>query len=207
MRHLFVLTLVLCVATTSAAQQNSADSSHDQVSIRVQLIGLDANLELPENADEAAAMIRKPDAKQHIRWSRDFRGTTLSEVQLMIQSGESLPVVTGMTMMPNGRPSATTTYRETGTIIQITPRVAEDNRILLSVEVESSRLDQTQQQEPETPPIPNAITRTTVYKSVVVVNNGATQIASLSSTSSGSQDAAGEQAIILITASVTPVAP
>jgi type II secretory pathway component GspD/PulD (secretin) len=66
--------------------------------------------------------------------------TALEEQSVSARAQENKPMVTGVAVTGTGRVSRNITYRATGTVVTVTPRVAPDKRILLDLEVQDARL-------------------------------------------------------------------
>jgi hypothetical protein len=67
--------------------------------------------------------------------------TTVAENQsASIMEGETKPYVTGSTVTATGRTSRMISYRNTGTNARCTPRVADDETVMLDLKVEDARM-------------------------------------------------------------------
>src|SRR5207249_4696831 len=60
--------------------------------------------------------------------------------QALINLGETKPSVTGTTVTGAGHVSRNIIYRNTGTIVKVTPRIAEDDRVMIDLSIEDARL-------------------------------------------------------------------
>ncbi len=69
-----------------------------------------------------------------------IRLTALDNQKAMVQYGEETPVVTGMQAFGRGGRSAITQQKQTGTIVQCTARVLDNETIIAEFEIERSRL-------------------------------------------------------------------
>jgi len=177
------------------------------VDVRVQMIGLKQGFEIPEQVLDPAEFLKDARTLENMLWSRDFRVSAMPGKQVVMNTGENIPMVIGYSMAAQGRKVPQVTRQQTGTIVRFTPRLENKDRILLKLYIENSRLDRGEADpaaaEPEA--VEDALLRQAIrqmiFESEVFVLNGKTKSFS-SSQSSASPKNPAEQALILITARV-----
>ncbi len=177
------------------------------VDVRVQMIGLKQGFEIPEEISDPAEFLKDARTLENMLWSRDFRVSAMPGKQVVMNTGENIPMVTGYSMTAQGRKLPQITRQQTGTLVRFTPRLESNDRILLKLYIENSRLDRgeadTAAAEPEA--VEDALLRQAIrqmiFESEVIVLNGRTKSFS-SSQSSVSPKNPAEQALILITAKI-----
>ena len=116
----------------------------------------------------------------------------------MLTTGESVPLISGFTRTANNAiPSVA--YQQTGTTVRLTPKVEADDRILLKLYVDSSRLHRGAPDLPVETAILQQSTSQMRLETEVILHSGQTKTISNSPTN-GDPKRPAEQALILITA-------
>ena len=200
-----MLLIAICILPAIGLCQEAPPQEAIQlISMRVQIFGLAAGVSIPDELADPVAFLKDATASKQITWSRDYRGASISGGELKMSSGESLPVITGVNISQFGGRTPTTSYRETGTTVRIKPDTIDEKRILLSVELECSRMEEmnidTDQESGSI--IPQTITKSLTYQSQIIVEDSRPKVAMVSSTRSNDVHQESERTLILITASI-----
>jgi len=134
------LALVCGLSAAARAQdENKLPAPGKSVSIEV----LIANFQAAADAEKGV-----PTAEQILELEKQGKLASSTRVQLAtldmqkasVQYGETVPVPSGSSSVRGGPPAVQYTYRETGTIIEATPRVEEDGSVILLLRVQETRL-------------------------------------------------------------------
>ena len=203
------MNMLLLLIALSVSQDSSlpASAPHDtelkMMDIRIHMIGLKNDFELPEVVDDPQSFLKDKKTIESRVWSRDFRMSTVLGRDLTITLGENSPMVTGVSMSPAGK-FPNLTFQQTGTMLQVKSSMDSNDRILLKLSVENSRLDRGDDasEELETAMLKTSI-RKLMFESEIVVVSGKTKAISYSQSTSDA-NARSEKAMILITATILP---
>ncbi len=182
-------------ATTAAARPAT---SHQIVDVRVQVIGLKQGFEIPEQLSNPAEFLADAKTKEQILWTTDFRGSTLAGRELLLTTGENLPIITGVSRTVTGT-LPQVTFQQAGTTVRLTPKVEADERILLKLYVSSSRLHRAAPDVPLEAAIFQHSTSQLLLETDMLLQSGRTTSMSNSATNTDPKHPA-EQALVLITA-------
>jgi hypothetical protein len=75
-----------------------------------------------------------------ISYFRRIQLSALEGQQALVNIGETKPMVTGVSLTGAGRVSKNIIYRSTGTMVKITSRVTADDRVMMDLSLEDSRV-------------------------------------------------------------------
>jgi type II secretory pathway component GspD/PulD (secretin) len=98
--------------------------------------------------------------------SRRIQLSGVENQKTYLQVGETKPMVMGVSASKIGGTSQMIQYRNTGTIVDLTPRVAPDGVVLLTIKVEESRLH-----TPDSGPVIGTTEKGPIYASETVMSN------------------------------------
>ena len=203
MHALLMATAFLFVqeATSETTVATQPATVHQMVDVRVQMIGLKQGFEIPEQISNPAEFLNDAKTKENILWTTDFRGSTVAGREMILTTSENVPIITGATRTANSTVS-NITYMKTGTTVRLTLKVEADDRILIDLMVESSRIDRVTSGVPdEAAVLQQPLMRQMQLQSEVMLHSGQTKTISNSPTNADPERPA-EQALILITAKV-----
>jgi type II secretory pathway component GspD/PulD (secretin) len=174
--------------------------------VTVEVLLIDGNGDVVrsiESADEPLKQLQRLEEEESLSSVTRMRLTTLEQLPASVQVGQRVNLRSMVAGGPGGGfgGGRTSAFRgeNTGTILSVTARVAEDNAIILSVQFEQSRLASTAPRDPaagEDPTSPPDIATITA-QSTVRVPGGGVQVLGGGRSSNGKTS---EQSLILVTA-------
>lgn len=199
---LLLIALTIC-QDSSVAQAAPQEAELRMMDVRIHMIGLKTDFELPDVVADPESFLKDPRTIENRLWSRDFRMSTVLGRDLTMALGENSPMVTGVTTTPGGR-SPNLTFQQTGTMLRVKSSLDSKDRILLNLAVENSRIDRGDDTngELEKEMLKTSI-RNLMFESEIVVSSGKTKAISYSQSSSD-PEAHSEKAMLLITATILP---
>ena len=201
MNTFLLFSTLLCLQEAATVASPAEAVAPQMLDLRVQMIGLKDTFEVPEDVGNPAEFLKDQKTQENIIWSREFRTSTIAGREVRMNIGETSPRVTGVTIT-QGRERPNLIQQQTGALVRLRAKVESDERILLDVNIENSRIDRGNDpdQDIHSEMINTAIKQLT-FESEMVVVNGRTKVISCSHTSTD-KNAHSENALILITAKI-----
>lgn len=199
---LLLIALTVC-QEPNLAQTTPQDTELRMMDVRIHIIGLKADFELPEVVADPESFLKDSRTIENRIWSRDLRMPTVLGRELTMTMGENSPMVAGVTVTAGGR-TPNLTFQATGTTLRVKSSSDSKDHILLSLAVENSRIDRGDgtNGELEDEMLKTSI-RSFMFESEVVVASGKTKAISYSQSSSDPA-AQSEKVMFLITATIIP---
>ncbi|MBL8818782.1 MAG: hypothetical protein JNL58_22325 [Planctomyces sp.] len=191
----------ITVTVTPETSEISDSDSSTICEVRILMLGTKAGVEIPESVPDPQQFQKTLSEAGSIAWTRQLRTPVLMGQEMMWNSGETTPVVTGQVMTPRSQqPVRSLTQVQTGTIIKIEELSMEEEWIVMKLDVESSRLEKLPEYNSEAPDreLMTQIQQTS-YKGRIAVQNGKTVMVQ-GSQSSSSEDAPSGNILIFVTA-------
>jgi hypothetical protein len=141
MNRLFLGFVLICSPCLLLAQEEN--SNRKVVDVRIAILQSNSDLELNDGArlsvkdfDELITNLRKQNTLEHYQF---FNLTSLEAQEASIQSGQEEPIVTGKNIPAEERVQKA--YRkQTGNTVKVKPRVRDDGKIFVELDVRSCRL-------------------------------------------------------------------
>ncbi len=151
-----------------------------QVEVRLLVAELagssDATPEFDPDFEVAVAQVRKLQTEGNATVLKRIQLASLENKPATVQVGETQALAVGENFGPGGRqPQRSYQMQDMGTLVEVTPRVAADGKVLLDLSFELTRLAPARRPEPDEadPFVPQGRV-TAVLKSSVAVPNGQT---------------------------------
>jgi hypothetical protein len=185
-------------ATTATSASTRPATIHQMVDVRVQLIGLKQDFEIPEQISNHAEFLADAKTKENILWTTDFRGSTVAGREMMFTTSESVPMIAGISKAGNSTIS-NISYQQTGTTVRLTPKLEADDRIHLTLHVQASRLHRGAPDLAAEVAVLQQSTSQMLLETEVILKSGQTKTISNSPNNADPKRPA-EQALVLITA-------
>ena len=163
-----------------AAVIQRLDQPTRQVEVRLLVAELagssDATPEFDADFEVAVAQVRKLQTEGDATVLKRIQLASLENKAATVQVGETQALAVGENFGPGGRqPQRSYQMQEMGTLVEVTPRVAMDGKVLLDLSFELTRLAPTRRPEPnEADPFVPPGRVTAVLKSSLAVPNGRT---------------------------------
>jgi hypothetical protein len=184
MTRLLGCLLLLVPLTVQAQEDQPAANPSRAVALEVTIFEISGNLQVqdPQNINveklqQAVNSAAEADILQHLT---RIRLSTLDQLPAHVQLGETTPLASSRSFAP-GRagsdPRVAVSYRQerTGTVLEVTPRIADTGAVLVNIRLEQSRLAAPTDEDDDEGPPPMA---TVELKTTVTIPSGRTILVS-----------------------------
>ncbi len=165
--------LALQEASSAPVAAQSDSSPKTSVDVDVKVICFPHDAKIPDDDQAIGQFLAAPESQASRIWSNAYVCSTLSGSEAMISSGQSVNVVSGMTVTGNGASPVFTT-RQTGSILKVQP-VVKGDRVEAKLTIESSRYERAAASDKPMDEMRDSVVRNFQYEGSVATKSGATE--------------------------------